>query len=83
MFTSSWRRRTRTSPTVCSGCAAVYVAMNPVEAGLCSRPDEWPWSSHAAVIDGMRSDWIDVPRLLGVFGRDVDEGRRRYSELFE
>jgi putative transposase len=63
--------------------AAVYVAMNPVEAGLCSRPDEWPWSSHAAVIDGMWSDWIDVPRLLGIFGRDADEGRRRYAALFE
>jgi putative transposase len=22
-----------------------YVAMNPVQAGLCRRPSEWPWSS--------------------------------------
>jgi REP element-mobilizing transposase RayT len=26
-----------------------YVAMNPVEAGLCQRPDEYTWSSFAAV----------------------------------
>jgi putative transposase len=24
-----------------------YVAYNPVTAGLCERPDEWPWSSYA------------------------------------
>lgn len=21
-----------------------YVTLNPVKAGLCSRPEEWPWS---------------------------------------
>ena len=25
--------------------AARYVELNPVRAGLCSRPEEWPWSS--------------------------------------
>jgi REP-associated tyrosine transposase len=30
--------------------AAVYVAMNPVVAGLCARPSEWPWSSHSAAL---------------------------------
>jgi putative transposase len=24
-----------------------YVAFNPIAAGLCERPDEWPWSSYA------------------------------------
>jgi putative transposase len=26
-----------------------YVALNPVRAGLCDRPDEWRWSAHAAL----------------------------------
>src|SRR5262249_39792159 len=26
----------------------VYIAGNPVKAGLCERAEEWPWSSHAA-----------------------------------
>src|SRR3712207_5396432 len=26
-----------------------YIARNPVEARLCRRPEEWPWSSHAAI----------------------------------
>src|SRR5262245_9626283 len=32
--------------------AAAYIAMNPVEAGLCRRPDAWPWSSHSMVLSG-------------------------------
>lgn len=24
-----------------------YVALNPVAAGLCERPEDWPWSSYA------------------------------------
>ena len=29
-----------------TGCLQ-YVAHNPVTAGLCERPEEWPWSSYA------------------------------------
>lgn len=27
-----------------------YVPLNPVRAGLCERPEQWPWSSYAATI---------------------------------
>ena len=27
-----------------------YIARNPVEAGLCSTCEDWPWSSYAAAI---------------------------------
>lgn len=46
--------------------AAVYVVMNPVEAGLCAHPEDWPWSSHAAVVSGRRPDWVDDSRLVGL-----------------
>lgn len=26
-----------------------YVALNPVRAGLCGHPSQWPWSSHSAL----------------------------------
>ena len=43
---------------------AAYIANNPVEGGLCARPEDWPWSSHAAAILGRPSpDWLDVERL--------------------
>jgi len=61
---------------------AVYIAMNPVEAGLCGRPDEWPWSSHSMVLSGTAPDWVDVPHLLDCFAAAGGDGRRRYAELF-
>jgi putative transposase len=29
-----------------------YVARNPVRAKLCDRPEDWPWSSHNALLRG-------------------------------
>ena len=29
-----------------------YIALNPVRAGLCRRPEEWPWSSYGAMFGG-------------------------------
>src|SRR3954454_8030369 len=26
-----------------------YLALNPVAAGLCAAPEEWPWSAHNAI----------------------------------
>lgn len=28
--------------------AVAYIAFNPVRAGLCERPEGWPWSSYGA-----------------------------------
>ncbi len=60
---------------------ARYIALNPVEAGLCERPDEWPWSSHAGVLSGAAPAWLDVERLLGFFGLWRGEPRERYAEF--
>jgi putative transposase len=62
---------------------AAYVARNPVEAGLCVRPDEWPWSSHAAAVTGEAPDWIDVSRLLSYFGSAGGDPRQRYAAMLE
>jgi REP element-mobilizing transposase RayT len=61
---------------------AVYIAMNPVEAGLCRDAEDWTWSSHRAVLSGHRPDWLDVPRLLDCFAAAGGDGKRRYAELF-
>jgi putative transposase len=62
--------------------AAVYIAMNPVEAGLCRRPEDWPWSSHRMVVADAAPDWVDVPHLLEHFAAAGGEGKRRYEEMF-
>jgi REP element-mobilizing transposase RayT len=55
-----------------------YLAHNPVEAGLCRMPEDWPWSSYGATL-GLRrapacltSTWV-----LGLFGDDRVVARRR------
>jgi putative transposase len=60
---------------------ARYIALNPVEAGLCARPDEWRWSSHAATLSGEGPPWLDVQRLLGFFGLWGGEPRTRYADF--
>jgi len=44
--------------------AARYVAMNPVRAGLVSRPQDWPWSSALAHLAGRNDGLVDVRPLL-------------------
>jgi putative transposase len=63
---------------------ARYIARNPVEAGLCARPVLYPWSSHAALLNGgSEPRWLDAARLLGFFGADGGNPRRRYADFVE
>lgn len=58
-----------------------YIALNPVEAGLCDEAAEWLWASHAALVGGMAPRWLDVPGLLAYFGADGGDPRKRYVEF--
>lgn len=58
---------------------AAYIALNPVEAGLCEQPDEWPWSSHKATLGAPSPGWLDAERLLGYFAAMGGEPRQRYA----
>jgi REP element-mobilizing transposase RayT len=42
-----------------------YIHMNPVRAGLVSRPDLWPWSSHQQYAERMNSSLVDTRLLFG------------------
>jgi len=45
-----------------------YVAMNPVEAGLCRSPCDWPWSSYPAAISLAKpQSFIDPRPVLSCF----------------
>jgi REP element-mobilizing transposase RayT len=58
-----------------------YVAVNPVEAGLCDDPLDWPWSSHRAVAGEVHhGSPVHVSEARAVFG----PGRRgvaRYRDV--
>jgi putative transposase len=61
---------------------ARYIALNPVEAGLCARPEAWAWSSHAAAVGEVRAPaWLDVRRLLEYFGAAGGDPAERYARF--
>ena len=61
-----------------------YIARNPVAAGICERPQDWPWSSYAALI-GERPppDWLTTHWLLGLVGSSGEAARRRLRSYVE
>ena len=43
-----------------------YIAVNPVEAGMCKQPQDWRWSSYAGTVGFEReSGLIDSTLILG------------------
>ncbi len=60
-----------------------YIACNPVQAGICKLPEEWPWSSHRAISDSMAPSWLDAPRLLDYFAAMGGDPRHRYLDFVD
>ena len=55
-----------------------YIALNPVRAGLCSDPADWPWSSYPATIGRAPvPDFLNVDGVLAQFSAD----RKRAQQL--
>jgi REP-associated tyrosine transposase len=44
--------------------AVRYVELNPVTAGLCQQPEEWPWSSSRAHLAGRDDVLVSVAPML-------------------
>ncbi len=61
-----------------------YVVLNPVRAGLCERPEDWPWSSYRATagID-VAPPFLAVQHVLGLFGRDLRRAEAAYRAFVE
>jgi len=58
-----------------------YVHRNPVEAGVCSRAWDYPWSSCRYFVERSAPPaWLEVNRILGGFGRGATVARRRYAD---
>lgn len=55
-----------------------YIALNPVRAGLCSDPGDWPWSSHRLLVRNLRTPaFLEPDEVLQLFARDRARARRR------
>lgn len=59
---------------------ARYVVLNPVRAGIVAEASAYPWSSCAATLGiATRPPWLTMQWILGQFGRNAAESRRRYA----
>lgn len=55
-----------------------YVALNPVRAGVCSHPADWPWSSYRATAGlAPRPAFLSVA-VLRLFAELPDRARARF-----
>ena len=64
--------------------AVRYVARNPVEAGLCADPSEWPWSSYPELIGAARpSSFVSSAWLLALVAPQRDLALERLRAFVE
>jgi REP element-mobilizing transposase RayT len=57
-----------------------YVPLNPVRAGLCELPEDWPWSSFGPCIGrGYVPRFLAVDELLALFDPRPDVARKAYK----
>jgi putative transposase len=54
-----------------------YIALNPVRAGLCRRPEVWPWSSYPAILGLADGAFVATDAVLRLFGRTRASARER------
>ena len=59
-----------------------YIALNPVEAGMCSRPDDWRWGSYASG-RAEKPTWLDLDRVLSFLAASGGDPRQRYVGLVD
>ena len=59
-----------------------YIDLNPVKAGLCKNPTEWPYSGARFYLEGVKDDLLDMPEIYTSLG-DTEKARQKtYSFIF-
>ena len=59
-----------------------YVVLNPVRAGLCEHPEDWPWSSYRALAGiGEGVSFLDVGHALRRIGLDGPGRHTTYRDF--
>lgn len=59
-----------------------YVVLNPVRAEMVAHPEDWPWSSYAAMVGTVCTpSWLSTDALLAQFGKRRGEARKGYRQF--
>jgi REP element-mobilizing transposase RayT len=62
--------------------AVRYIVLNPVRAGICAKPEQWPWSSYRAAVDLEHPpDFLELGELLGIFGTNPERARVAFRDF--
>jgi putative transposase len=60
---------------------ARYVVLNPVRAGICDVPEDWPWSSYHAMLGRVvPPPWLQVQWLMSQFGANPQAAVAAYVD---
>jgi REP element-mobilizing transposase RayT len=77
-----WSRRIEDDGHFFRSC--LYVVLNPVAAGLCAHPRDWPWCSYRGTAEGDADAFAPgEERLMSMFGDTVSEARRNYVAVVD
>ena len=59
-----------------------YIHLNPVRAGMVTRPRDYPWSSYPGYVRSRRAvGWVTYDRVLAEFGSNLADARRAYARF--
>jgi len=59
-----------------------YIDLNPVKAGLCKDPTEWPYSGARFYLKGIKDDLLDTPEIYTSLGDTEGARQKTYSFIF-
>ena len=60
-----------------------YIELNPVRAGLCPNPGDYPWSSYRFNADLGTSSWLSPHQVYRALGDSAIACTQAYRALFE
>lgn len=60
-----------------------YIELNPVRAGMCARPEDYPWSSYAGKVGLRRDEMLYEDPCYRAMGESPVRRRERYREFVD
>jgi hypothetical protein len=61
-----------------------YIHLNPVKAGMVSKPEHYQWSSYQSYIGQCATpEWLKTNFILGYFGRKASDANNSYRRFVE
>jgi len=58
-----------------------YIHLNPVRAGMVSKPEDYPWSSHNAYCGGMPLPWLTTEWVWSQFSTKKKQAINAYGKF--